>query len=159
MYCSTCGNQISDALKYCNNCGAKQKKGKEKDKSVNAGMLDDILTTLFLVVMFGLGILVGLVAVLLDKEIPRQLLAVITLGYLAAIFGICFMLMSQAKRLISASLEQKDGEDQFRQEPMPLQMPPKRTNQLVEHFEPAVSVTENTTRDLDAVERKIDSKL
>src|SRR3982751_3880355 len=103
MYCQKCGNQVSDALKYCNNCGAKQRKG--KDKSVGEKMLDDLLTTLFLVVMFGLGILIGLVAVLLNFELPRELVSLITIAYLVAVFSICFMLMSQVKRVIGANLE------------------------------------------------------
>ena len=150
MYCSSCGNQISDALKYCNSCGAKQKKG--KDRSVNAQMLDDVLTTVFLVVMFGLGIFVGVIAVLLDNNVARELLALIAIGYLAAVFAICFMLLSQAKRLISASLESQGSDRQ--EAALPLQMPARSNAQLEAHREPAISVTEHTTRDLDLIERK-----
>ena len=152
MYCSSCGNQISEALKYCNSCGAKQKKG--KDRSANAQMLDDVLTTVFLVVMFGLGIFVGLVAVLLDNNIPPQLLGVIAIGYLAAVFAICFMLIGQAKRLISASLDGQKESAAGESATPALQMPAKSTAQLEARREPAVSVTEHTTRDLDLIERK-----
>ena len=151
MYCQNCGNQVSDALKYCNNCGAKQKKG--KDKTVGEKMLDDLLTTIFLVVMFGLGILVGLVAVLLGNQVATQMVVLVTVAYLVAIFSICVMLMSQAKRVIDANLEnsrnQKDQPDAL------LQMLKRTTAQLETHFEPA-SVTDNTTRTLDEVlvERK-----
>ncbi|MEO7658333.1 MAG: hypothetical protein ABIV48_01855, partial [Pyrinomonadaceae bacterium] len=42
----------------------------DEDKDGTPGkMLDNILTTLFLVVMFGFGILVGLVAVLLGNDV------------------------------------------------------------------------------------------
>ena len=151
MYCQKCGNQVSDALKYCNNCGAKQRKG--KDKSVGEKMLDDLLTTLFLVVMFGLGILVGLVAVLLNFELPKELVGLITTAYLVTIFSICFMLLGQVKRVIGANLElpkeRDDPPEAF------LQMPRRTTAQLESNFEPA-SVTEHTTRTLDEVlvERK-----
>jgi hypothetical protein len=151
MYCQKCGNQVSDALKYCNNCGANQKKGKEK--SVVGKMLDDILTTLFLVVMFGLGILVGLVAVMLANGLPRELVAAITIAYLIAVFSICFMLMTQVKRIVGANLEGNSDRDEM---PQPsLQLPRRTTAQLETNFEPA-SVTENTTRTLDEVlvERK-----
>ena len=142
---------MSDALKYCNNCGSKLKRG--RDKSAGEKMLDDLLTTLFLVVMFGLGILVGLVAVLLGNQIPMEVVVVITVAYLAAVFAICFMLMAQVRLVIGANLEQSPE----RSDPseVPLQMPRRTTAQLESNFEPA-SVTENTTRALDEVliERK-----
>jgi hypothetical protein len=115
-------------------------------------MLDDLLTTLFLVVMFGLGILVGLVAVLLGNQVPMQIVVVITVAHLAAVFSICFMLMGQAKRVIGANLERSNEEEQ---QPDIPQLPRRTTAQLETNFEPA-SVTENTTRTLDEVlvERK-----
>lgn len=149
MYCQQCGSSINDALKYCNNCGAKQKKG--KDESDTKVMLDNLLTTLFLVVMFGLGILVGLVAVLLDKEVTREAIVTIIIGYLVAVFGICFMLLSQVKKVIDAKLKIRD---EFN-EPMPhVRLASPTTAQLEEHRQPAVSVTEHTTRTLEEVPLK-----
>jgi len=65
MYCSNCGNPVNEKLKYCNGCG--ERIAKDEDKHGTPGkMLDNVLTTLFLVVMFGMVILILLVAVLLN---------------------------------------------------------------------------------------------
>ena len=111
-------------------------------------MLDNILTTLFLTVMFGLGILVGLVAVLLGNSVPTQIVTVIVVAYLAAVFGVCFMLVKQVPKLIDAKLRsQNAGYD-----PDPVhQLRPLTTAQLAEYREPVRSVTEHTTRTLDNV--------
>lgn len=145
MYCSKCGNFADDGLKYCKSCGAKLK----PDKAINSAkdMLDNILTTLFLVVMFGLGILVGLVAVLLGNGVEPKFVVFISIAYLAAIFGICYTLSAQVPKLIDARLNRPNETPEFL---TPDQLSPKTTGQLPEHLKPA-SVTEHTTRTLDEV--------
>ncbi len=66
MYCSTCGNSINDTLKYCKNCGVKLAKDDEKEDTPES-ILDNLLTTLCFVAIFGFAFLVGLVVILLDK--------------------------------------------------------------------------------------------
>ena len=147
MYCSNCGNAVTTDLKFCKNCG--DRLAKEEDKDGTPGkMLDNILTTLFLVVMFGLGILVGLVAVLLDKNIQTQVVVLIVIAYLGAIFGICYTLLSQVPKLIDAKLKRSSTVTETTSEPQYLR--PASTAQLGEYREPA-SVTEHTTRTLDEV--------
>jgi len=147
MYCSNCGGSVNEKLKYCNSCG--ERLTMEEDKHGTPGkMLDNILTTLFLVVMFGLGILVGLVAVLLDKNIDSGAVVMIVVVYLAAIFGICFALARQAIKLIDYRLK---GWSMSAENSLPQQLPTPTTAQLEEYREPAMSVTEHTTRTLDNV--------
>lgn len=147
MYCSNCGNAVTSDLKFCKNCG--DRLAKEEDKDGTPGkMLDNILTTLFLVVMFGLGILVGLVAVLLDKNIQTQVVVLIVIAYLGAIFGICYTLLSQVPKLIDAKLKRSSTVTETTSEPQYLR--PAATAQLGEYNEPA-SVTEHTTRTLEEV--------
>lgn len=150
MYCSTCGNSISGALKYCKNCGVKLVKDEEEDTPES--ILDNLLTTLCFVALGGLGILVGLVAVLLGKAVYFQLVAVIAIAYLTALFGICYMLLSQIPKLIDAKLNRKSEQGERTEI---AQLYAKNTAQLAEAREPAASVTENTTRTLEkaAVER------
>ena len=76
MYCPNCGNSVNKKLKYCNNCGEQLVRDDDKDGTPGK-MLDNVLTTLFLVVMFGMGILVGLVAVLLTNNVPTQVVTVV----------------------------------------------------------------------------------
>jgi len=154
MYCPNCGKTVNKKLKYCNSCGERLSKAAEIDKDGTPGkMLDNILTTLFLVVMFGLGILVGLVAVLLGQDVKPGIVAVITVSYLAAIFGICFMLARQVPKLIDARLKGWVTADETHE---PRQLEPLTTAQLGEYREPVMSVTDRTTRTLDKVPLKTD---
>lgn len=153
MYCPTCGSLASAKLNYCKNCGAKlvkeSKLEREKADDSAKSMLDNILTTLFLVVMFGLGILVGLVAVLLGNGVDHTTVGIIIGFYIAAVFGICYILLSQVPKLINAKLApERETPESF----PPPQLSAKTTGQLEEYREPVRSVTEHTTRTLDKVE-------
>jgi hypothetical protein len=148
VYCSNCGNSVNKKLKYCNNCGERLDREVDKD-GLPGKMLDNVLTTLFLVVMFGMGILVGLVAVLLGNNVQTQVVVVIVLAYLAAVFGICFSLLGHVRTLIHAKLQERRAVGYSPDAPELLT--PKITGQLDEYREPAISVTENTTRTLGRV--------
>ncbi len=148
MFCPNCGKTVDTSLKYCNGCGERLSKADEIDKDGEPGkMLDNILTTLGVVVLFGLGILIGLVAVLLGNNVDPKFVVVISIGYLAAVFGICYTLLSQVPKLIDAKLKSKLELGEYTQ---PRQLEALTTAQLSEHHEPA-SVTEHTTRTLDKV--------
>ena len=148
MYCPNCGNSVNKKLKYCNNCGEQLVRDDDKDGTPGK-MLDNVLTTLFLVVMFGMGILVGLVAVLLTNNVPTQVVTVVVIAYLAAVFGISFSLLGHVRTLIHAKLEER--RHQGYSHDVPDLLTPKTTGQLDEYREPATSVTENTTRTLGRV--------
>lgn len=154
MYCPNCGKTVNKKLKYCNGCGERLSKAAEIDKDGTPGkMLDNILTTLFLVVMFGLGILVGLVAVLLGSNVEPRFVMFIAIAYLAAVFGICYTLLSQVPKLIDARLKsQQELAEPFTRP----QLEPVTTAQLEEFREPVMSVTDRTTRTLDQVPLKRD---
>ncbi len=152
MYCPNCGKTVNQKLKYCNGCGERLSKVAEIDKDGTPGkMLDNILTTLFLVVMFGLGILVGLVAVLLGNNVEPRFVMFIAIAYLAAVFGICHTLLSQVPKLIDAKLKSRADSHESAAQP---QLERLTTAQLEEYNEPVVSVTEHTTRTLDKVPLK-----
>lgn len=149
MYCANCGSLAESKLKYCKNCGSKLGK-EDADKGADS-MLNNILTTLFLIVMFGLGILVGLVAVLLGAGVEPKFVMFIAIGYLAAVFGICYTLLTQVPKLIDAKLNKRAESPDF---VPPAQLYPRTTAQLEEQREPVISVTEHTTRTLDKVPLK-----
>ncbi len=150
MFCSKCGNSVSSKLSFCNNCGNRLS-GEPEDKDGTPGkMLDNILTTLFLIVMFGLGILVGLVAVLLGNEVRTEVVTTIVIAYLSVIFGICFTLVRQVPKLIDAKLRGSTypvAEESL----VAPQLKAPNTAQLDEYREPANSVTDHTTRTLEEV--------
>jgi hypothetical protein len=140
---------MSAELNYCKKCGSKLAKEKEKDST--KPMLDNLLTSLFLVVMFGFGTLVGLVAVLLGNGVNHETVTIIIVCYLVAVFGICYKLVSQVPKLIDAKLNANRETPESYQPP---QLSAKSTAQLEEHREPVGSVTDHTTRILDKVETK-----
>lgn len=148
MYCSNCGNATSAELKFCNSCGKRLAQSHDSDSTAGK-MLDNILTTLFLVVMFGLGILVGLVAVLLSNGVDTKFVVQIAVIYLAAVFAICFMLLRQVPKLVDAKLRTNYEPQEFAPA---VQLPPVTTAQLNEsQQQPIQSVTEHTTRALEDV--------
>jgi hypothetical protein len=151
MHCSSCGNSIKKGLKFCNSCGERVGYFEDDKESTPGKMLDNILTALFLIVMFGLGILVGLVAVLLGNNVQTELVGIIVVAYLAALFGICFMLAKQVPKLIDAKLSRINPTTAGLS---PEQLRPITTAQLGEYREPVMSVTDNTTRTLQDVPRR-----
>ena len=149
MHCPNCGSIANKKLKYCSSCGERVSKSAEIDKDGMPGkMLDNILTTVFLVVMFGLGILVGLVAVLMGRGMPTEPVVVIIIAYLAAVFGICFMLLKQVPKLIDARLKVNEFAEESRQA---ARLGGLTTAQLEERFESVMSVTDRTTKTLDKI--------
>lgn len=149
MYCERCGKQIDDALNFCNACGAQLRK---KEKSEQQSVLNTLITALIVVCTAGLGVLVGLMAILLDKLPNPEPVFIFALFYLATLFGISFMITRQISKLIDAKLQGKEPDFQQpgrREEPL-VQLPAKTTAELEEYRQPA-SVVENTTRTLDEV--------
>ncbi len=150
MYCERCGKQIDDALNFCNACGAQLKKEKSEQQSV----LNTLITALIVVCTAGLGVLVGLMAILLDKLPNPEPVFIFAFFYLATVFGIAFMIMRQISKLIDAKLKGMDVDSPvrtLREEPL-VQLPPKTTSRREDFREPA-SVVDNTTRTLEEVPR------
>lgn len=151
MYCSKCGSLVNDALKYCKSCGVQLVK--DDDEETPKSILDNLLTALCFVVLGGLGILVGLVAVLLENGVTPSSVAVIAVFYLAAVAAVCYMLLSPVPKLIDANINKQAAKNEPFQ---PAQLSALTTGQLEEHREPAASVTDNTTRNLEKIPLKQD---
>lgn len=148
MFCPNCGKTVDKKLKYCNGCGERLARENDENRDSPAKILDDILDTLFWFAMGGLGILIGLVAVLLGKGVDAWYVTLIVVVYLATIFSTCFLLARQVPRLIDARLEASNKPSETLSHP---QLTPKTTAQLDEYRDPVMSVTDHTTRTLDKV--------
>jgi len=149
MYCERCGKKIDEALNYCNGCGTSLKRETGSYRTV----LTMMIAALSVVGVTGLGILIGLLAVLLDRVSRPEPVFAFAVFYLAAWFGVCFMMMRQISKLIDANIAGKisfDPEKSRQAGPPLVQLPPRTTAQLEEYRQPA-SVIENTTRTLDEV--------
>lgn len=143
MYCERCGKQIEEALNFCNGCGAQLKKDGETKQSV----LIMLITALIAVGVGGLGILIGILAVLLNKIDRFEPVFFFAAFYLVLHFGICFMIARQISKMIDAKIKSPDTTETSRSA---VRLPPRSTNQL-EEFHPPASVTDSTTRTLDKV--------
>ncbi len=112
-------------------------------------MMANLLTSLTLVALGGFGVLIGLVAVLLGNGFDHKGIMVIAFFYLAALFGVCYMLLNQLPKLIDAKINPKRETPESYQP----QLFAKTTAQLENHREPVMSVTDNTTRTFDKIPR------
>lgn len=147
MYCPSCANPVKDGLKYCNSCGAKLGAEQVVDNST-AEMLDGLLDTIFWTAVLGLGILVGLISVMLYRQVPPELVAVVSVFYLATVGLITFMLARQVPKLIDAKIKSAQSASEHAQLASP------SAPQLDEYREPAMSITERTTKTLNKKTRR-----
>lgn len=152
MFCAACGSAINDKLNYCKNCGAKIAKEEEETPS---SMMNNVITATTWITLGGFGILVGLVSVLLKNGFDQKGIMLVAVVYLAALSGICYMLLSQLPKLIDAKLNRppQDAAPLAAEGYQSPQLFAKTTAQLEEHREPVASVTDHTTRTFDKVPR------
>jgi predicted nucleic acid-binding Zn ribbon protein len=151
MYCSRCSAQISEDLNFCSTCGERVNKNELAGTSKKQSeMLDNLAVTAIFIGVGGMLFLVGLVAVLLDKSIPAQLVVALAAMYLAAWFGILYKLLAQISKIVDANIEQKKAPP-APPSSSPLELPAKVTAQLEAERSAPASVTEDTTHSLDPV--------
>ncbi|MBA3693206.1 MAG: hypothetical protein H0W77_07175 [Acidobacteria bacterium] len=141
MYCATCGSLLNQELNYCNRCGARVDKLAVSENKSEA--LQYLSMATGFVGLGGLGLTVGLIAILLNFSVHSEVVVMLALAFLAAVFGISFLMIQQISRMTNAS--QPSSKNVFENS----QLSSPNTAQLEEPRIPAVSVTENTTRTLE----------
>lgn len=147
MFCSKCGTQVNPSLTYCNSCGGRLKGEKPQIRTAAAGAgLVTGMIVLLLVGLGGLGMLLGLVAILLKQGVDTGTVAFIATAFLATVFCICFMLMRQVSKLVDATVTSEKGEPLTN---VPDYLPAASAPRLDAFREPVRSVTENTTNILE----------
>jgi len=140
MYCSTCGSLIKAELNYCNRCGARVDKLATVGNSPATAYLS--MATGF-VGLGGLGLTVGLIAILLKHAVVPEAVVMLALAFLVTVFGMTFLMLRQISQMSNALPPKKE---KFYEKP---QLNSPSTAQLEEPRQPARSVTENTTRTLE----------
>lgn len=148
MYCAACGSELKIGLNYCNRCGARVS---QADAEARRSATDNLSNSLGAVGVFGLIGYVVLTIFLVKSDAHPGSLVLISLFYLATLFGICFMILRQLKAIPGKSSAQNiDFQNNFQAE----QINAANTAQLEEPKQQPISVTEHTTRTLDKVESK-----
>lgn len=150
MFCDRCGKLIDDARNFCNGCGAALKKGADQTKSV----LSSLTSALISVVVVGLGVLVALMAILLDRVDRIEPVMAFAFFYLVTLFGISFMIGRQISKVIDAKvINSNTTPDVPVAPPPPVHLASAPVTAQLDEYRTPVSVIENTTRTLDKVPR------
>ncbi len=145
MYCSTCGSEIKAELNYCNRCGAKVDKLEKIGGGDNSRASSYLSITTGFVGLGGLGLTLGLIVILLDNGVIPPVIVMLTLAFLSAVFGICFLMIQQISSMTKTNSGERTDE---KTNPAQLGVVVNPI-QLEEYRQPATSVTETTTRTLD----------
>lgn len=144
MYCSGCGTEISSELNYCKRCGSPVAKGE------SSTVAENLSSAIGYIGGFGLlGFIFAVVMMARSGVVPGTALVLISFFYLAALFGICYLILRQTampfrKKAAESSLDLAAAEH-------PVYLKPVTTAQLPEPNDQPISVTEHTTRTLDEI--------
>ena len=149
MYCPSCGSTITPGLSYCNRCG--NELSAKKGDSSKIQVPESLVWAIVAVSVGGLALIIGLMAVMkaeLHFETPLivgfTLLSFLTLLVAEIVF--VWLIMKHARSL-----------DRNKDAITPLvSSTAKELGEVRERFlnEPALSVTEQTTRTLETVQRE-----
>jgi hypothetical protein len=145
MYCSKCGNIISDKLNYCNNCGGKLTN--DSHDSPNT-ILTVLITSLIIITTVGLVGLIVFLSHLFDRGVRDETILFIAGSFLLTIFGIAFTIGRQISKIIDSKLGKNTKNAETILQP---QLATPITGQLEEAKIRPMSVTEHTTKTLDEV--------
>jgi hypothetical protein len=146
MFCPTCGNALSQQLKYCNRCGANLATSdamEAVEKRLNA-----YLDGLFWLTILGLGFIIGGMILMKKFQFSETFIAVFMVLSSAAFvvnFAINLREVQRLKRAAREGITQIEGRPTSE-----LSLPPAH-----ETLSALSSVTENTTRSLEEIQTPI----
>ena len=139
MYCLACGTESPPGLRFCNRCGASLKEHVHS----NPRLIRSFLLAVVIVGLSGLGIMLGGgLKLKTEGNMTQDIVAIFMMFTFLLTLIIEIFLMRQLSKLL-ASPEKHTHQQSDRFGPTELRVPLTRTLP-----EPALSVTENTTRTL-----------
>jgi len=146
MYCLSCGTAITPGLSYCNHCGARLSRAKGESLTESSELKPETLVfAMVAVFVFGLVAIIGLMAVM--KYVFDQplilLFTLLSFLILLVVEGVFIWMLLGRKRGAKEVGDTKPVEKQAAKE-----LDDAKARVLPE---PALSVTEHTTRTLEPV--------
>jgi hypothetical protein len=153
MYCSSCGSAVTPGLSYCNRCGA-ELSSKKSGSAKGAQLSESLVWAIVAVSVGGLALIIGLMAVMKHElHFDNQLILLLSLLsflLLLAAEGVFIWFLFNSVR--QARLRERETGDVTKLRGSPT----KELDEARERFlnEPALSVTEQTTRTFDPVPRE-----
>jgi uncharacterized membrane protein YvbJ len=148
MFCSNCGSQIQTELNFCSRCGTKVSK---IDSETQKSVADNLSSSLGYIGGFGLLSFIFLALILVKNGVPEKALILISLAYLAALFGICSLILQQIRRSAEKSTPKASNlSNDFQIN----QIGAASTARLEEAKQMPISITENTTRNFEKIPLK-----
>lgn len=150
MFCSSCGVALAQHLKYCNRCGAQLATTDEAGGKKAEKRLDEYLDGLFWLTVLGLALIFG--GILLMQKLQVGSAFMITYLVLSSTaFLVNFWLNLREVFRITRSSKEPKGTERLTQ---------LNTSELGPMNEQtflnaAPSITENTTRELESISKKV----
>jgi len=145
MYCSGCGTEIESDLNFCKRCGMRIGRGESQS------IAENLSSSLGYIGGFGLvGFMLG-AFMLVKAGISDGALTVISVAYLLALLGICFLILRQTG---SFTLKRNLPPNPANETQAPAYLRPTTTAQLEPSTQEPISIVEHTTKSLEEVKRK-----
>jgi len=155
MFCSSCGKTINPDLRYCNHCGGRLDADGDGSMRIPESSFNLLVGGLLAVPIAGIGLIIGLLTVM-KRELGfgDEMIAIMALLCTALLLltelGLLWLLWTSARH--GRVRKAKPGQQNLPERDVELRGLPES------RIEPAdrqvQSVTEHTTRTLDAVPRK-----
>ena len=150
MYCSSCGSAVKRSLRYCNHCGNELPTKQPRSTILSGSSQESIAWAIAAVTIVGLGGTIGVMAVM--KEVLH-----FNDGLIVA-FSLLFILSFLAADSIFFWLlwRSKQGATELARPSSQIELITKDLDKDQERAlpEPAISITEHSTRNLEAVDSR-----
>jgi hypothetical protein len=148
MYCPSCGSVLTQQMKFCNRCGSQLTTTKDKIELVKVfeKQMDKAMEGLFWVTILGLGVIFGGSAILKKVQLSQWMIVAYMILSTAAFLSYFVLSVWQVRRL-ARNAEQANSVIPIDQ-PNTAELDPAKDFPVIEGV---ISVTENTTRTLEAV--------
>ena len=156
MFCSSCGKSVTPGLSYCNHCGARVGSKAESDSGrIPESSFNLLVIALLVVPIAGIGIIMGLLTVM-KKELgfgEEMIGAIVFMSFvllLIAELGLIWLLRHHTR--MSKRSDETPQPNLTQSPDVVIKGLPE--GQMQPLYQPMESVTEHTTRTLDAVPRE-----